>query len=104
MKCTWVVTGMPPIELSFSSFDTEHDADTVEVYKGNGMNGRLLRKYSGSDLPPPLQSSAGTLTVAFSTDYFSTNAKGFVAVLQAAPGAPCAVPPPATSAPAARVS
>ena len=89
MKCTWVITGVPPIEVRFTSFATEQGYDYVKVYKGNGTAGRLLSTYSGSALPPPLRSSAGTLTVDFTSDG-GGNAQGFVAVLQAAPGAPFA--------------
>jgi hypothetical protein len=87
-ECTWVITGVPPIELNFTSFETR-SSDYVKVYKGNGTNGRLLKKYSGSVLPPPLRSTAGTFTVTF-TSGSHTRGKGFGAVLQAALGAPLA--------------
>jgi hypothetical protein len=91
-ECTWVITGVPPIQLNFTSFDTKHGSDYVTVYKGNGTSGRLLRYFSGSDLPPPVQWSAGTLTVVFTSDS-RVSAKGFVAVLQAAAGVPLAAYP-----------
>ncbi len=95
IKCMWVITGVPPIELKFISYDTEI-YDYMKVYRGNGTDGRwgrLLRKHSGSVVPPPLQSSAGTLTVTFSYGLSWNTSKGFVAVFQAAPGAPFAQPP-----------
>ncbi len=92
MRCTWIITGVPPIDMNFTLFDIEADydrglVDYVKVYKGK-RTGRVLQTYSGSDLPPPLRVSAGTVTVAFtsaSNGYF--NPKGFVVVLRAAPGA-----------------
>jgi hypothetical protein len=92
VECMWVITGVPPIELKFISYDTEIH-DYMKVYRGNGTDGRLLRKHSGSVVPPPLQSSAGTLTVTFSYGLSWNTSKGFVAVFQAAPGAPFAQPP-----------
>ena len=83
MNCTWAISGVPPIELTVTSLDTEADYDYVTVYDGQ----KMLREYTGSVLPPPLRVMDAAMTVTFASDG-STNAKGFVAVLKAIPGAP----------------
>jgi len=84
MRCTWVITGVPPIELEFISFATELNYDFVTVYRGNGTD-VFLRKFSGKDLPARLRVGASTMTVAFTSDG-SGNQDGFVAVLTATGG------------------
>jgi hypothetical protein len=93
MQCTWVITGVPPIELEFLSFATESCCDFVTVYRGNGTD-VFLRKFSGWDLPARLKVGVSTMTVTFTSDG-SGNLDGFVAVLKAAGGSPDAssVPP-----------
>jgi hypothetical protein len=86
MQCTWVITGVPPIELEFISFATESCCDFVTVYRGNGTDA-WLRKFSGTDLPARLKVGASTMTVTFTSDE-SGNQDGFVAVLTAAGGCP----------------
>ena len=84
MRCTWVITGVPPIELEFISFATEENYDFVTVYRGNGTDA-MLRKFSGTNLPARLRVGASTMTVTFTSDG-SGNQDGFVAVLTAAGG------------------
>ncbi len=84
MRCTWVITGVPPIELEFISFATEENYDFVTVYRGNGTD-VWLRKFSGADLPARLRVGASAMTVTFTSDG-GVNQDGFVAVLTAAGG------------------
>ena len=87
MTCTWAISGVPPIELTVTSLDTEADYDYVTVYDGQ----KMLREYTGSILPPPLTVMDATImTVTFASDG-GTNAKGFVAVLRTISGAPLPV-------------
>jgi hypothetical protein len=85
MRCTWVITGVPPIELEFISFATELNYDFVTVYRGNGTDAVLLKQFSGTDLPARLRVGASAMTVAFTSDG-GDNLDGFVAVLKATGG------------------
>ena len=86
MRCTWVITGAPPIELEFISLATEANFDFVTVYRGHGTD-VFLKKVSGANLPARLRVGASAMTVAFTSDG-SGNQDGFVAVLTAAGGCP----------------
>jgi hypothetical protein len=94
MRCMWVITGVPPIELEFISFNTEQNYDFVTVYRGNGTD-TLLEKFSGTDLPARLRVGASAMTVTFTSDG-SGNKDGFVAVLKATGGCSCCRLGPAT--------
>ena len=85
MRCTWVITGVPPIELEFISFANVWDV--VTVYRGHGTD-VVLRKFSGTDLPARLRVGASAMTVIFTTSDGGGNRDGFVAVLTAAGGCP----------------
>jgi len=82
MRCTWVITGVPPIELEFISF--ANFWDFVTVYRGNGTD-VFLKKFSGRDLPARLRVGASAMTVTFTSDG-GGNRDGFVAVLTATGG------------------
>jgi hypothetical protein len=85
MQCTWVITGVPPIELEFISFATESCCDFVTVYRGNGTDALSKQQFSGTDLPARLRVGASTMTVTFTSNrYYDRD--GFVAVLTAAGG------------------
>jgi hypothetical protein len=84
MRCTWVITGVPPIELEFISFATELNYDFVTVYRGNGTDA-LLKQFSGTDLPARLRVRGSTMTVTFTSDGGGSK-DGFVAVLTAVGG------------------
>ncbi len=93
LLCTWVITGVPPIELEFISFATTENF--VTVYRGNGTD-ILLKQFSGRDLPARFKVRASMMTVTFTTSNGYLNTDGFVAVLKATGGcAPAAasVPP-----------
>ncbi len=91
MRCTWVITGVPPIEVEFISFANVENF--VTVYRGNGTD-VWLRQFSGRDLPARLRVRASTMTVTLSsgggglTSFGNDNQDGFVAVLTAAGGCP----------------
>jgi hypothetical protein len=85
MDCKWVVSGMPPIELSFTVFDLTERFDYVKVYEGSNTGGKMLKEYSGSSLPPPLLVKVARMTLAFSS---IVSGNGFVAVLKPALGTP----------------
>jgi hypothetical protein len=89
MRCKWVLTGVPPIELEFISFATELHNDFVTVYRGSGTD-FLLGKFSGADLPARLKVRASAMTIIFTSDS-RTHKDGFVAVLKAAGGCAPAV-------------
>jgi hypothetical protein len=86
MRCTWVIIGVPPIELEFISFNTEPFLDLVTVYRGNGTD-VLLKEFSGKNRPARLKVRASTLTVTFTSRTDGTQyMAGFVARLNATGG------------------
>ncbi|MBL4655477.1 MAG: T9SS type A sorting domain-containing protein, partial [Bacteroidia bacterium] len=74
--CKWLIqpAGAASIDLSFKTFDTEADADSVFVYDGGTTSDSLLGVFSGTNLPGNLSSSAGTMLIHFKTDNDSTQA------------------------------
>nr|XP_058961641.1 uncharacterized protein LOC131788567 [Pocillopora verrucosa] len=78
MDCRWNFSSNAVIELVFFSFRTESSADFVSVYDGGSLSSPLIRKMSGSSLPPPITSSSVNLYVKFSSDGANTY-DGFVA-------------------------
>ncbi len=75
-NCRWLIqpTGATWIQLSFSSFSTESSYDFVRVYDGPTTSSPLLGSYSGTSLPPTLQSSGGSMLVVFTSDSSVTRA------------------------------
>ncbi|RMF53463.1 MAG: T9SS C-terminal target domain-containing protein, partial [Bacteroidetes bacterium] len=75
-NCSWLI--QPPgatwIRLSFTSFNTESGYDFVRVYDGATTSAPLLGSYSGSNLPPQITSSGGSLLVVFTSDSSITRA------------------------------
>lgn len=56
------------ITLSFLMFNTEDGYDMISVYDG-GLDGTpLLNSYGGSDLPPDVTATSGTMTVRWVSD------------------------------------
>ncbi|MEN2992396.1 MAG: CUB domain-containing protein [Bacteroidia bacterium] len=72
------------VELSFSSFNTEQNVDTLEVFDGAGTTGTRLGRFSGNALPPTLASSGRALTVRFRSNS-STTAAGWAAQVRCIP-------------------
>lgn len=56
------------IRFTFTQFNTESCCDRLYVYDGPSTSSPLIGQYSGSGLPPVLQSSGNCLTFAFSSD------------------------------------
>ena len=75
-NCRWLIqpSGATWIELSFTSFTTESGYDFVRVYDGATTTAPLLGSYSGSNIPPVLRSSGGSLLVVFTSDSSVTRA------------------------------
>lgn len=87
IDCRWLI--QPPqatsVTLNFTSFDLENASsdgltlyDVVEIYDGANTSAPLLGRYSGSNLPPSITSSGGSLYLRFRSD-LNTNAQGWEA-------------------------
>ena len=76
MDCSWLIQpgGTSTIDLTFTSFDTETGHDTVTVYDGNSASAPILGTFSGSNLPPTIQSTGSSLFVTFKTNSMTTAA------------------------------
>ncbi|HPH82554.1 MAG TPA: hypothetical protein PL185_08255, partial [Flavobacteriales bacterium] len=69
------------VSLSFTSFNTELDADILTIYDGPNTSAALIGAFSGSTLPTGITSSTnstGCLTLSFSSNS-SVNSVGFQA-------------------------
>ncbi len=75
-NCRWLIqpSGATWIELRFTSFNTESGYDFVRVYDGATTTAPLLGSYSGTNLPPVLRSSGGSMLVVFTSDSSVTRA------------------------------
>ena len=78
--CSWLIA--PPsasnVTLEFSSFATEEGYDLVKVYDGPDSNGTMLASLTGTELPPPITSTSGSIFVLLTSDTALTR-KGFTA-------------------------
>lgn len=69
--CRWVIrpgqgTG---IRIEFSQFSTEANYDFVTIYDGGQVNSRVMvRRFSGTNLPPVVTTSVPEATIYFTTD------------------------------------
>ncbi len=77
MDCRWLI--QPPqatsVKLTFTSFKTESPStdglsiyDAVEVYDGTSTSATLLGRFSGSNLPPSITSTGGSMYIRFFSD------------------------------------
>lgn len=77
LDCQWLI--QPPqatkVTLNFTAFDLENPAsdgssiyDAVEVYDGTTTAAPLLARFSGSNLPPAVTSTGGSLLIRFYSD------------------------------------
>lgn len=77
------------IKAVFSAFDVELETscsyDWLKVYNGPDINSPLLGTYCGTSVPGPFESTTGSLTFKFSSDY-NVNATGWVADISCAGG------------------
>ena len=85
--CKWLI--QPPqatsVTLNFTAFDLEDASpdgqtiyDAVEVYDGTTTSATLLGRFTGSNLPPAITSSGGSMLVRFISD-LEENKQGFSA-------------------------
>ncbi|MCD4746103.1 MAG: C10 family peptidase, partial [Bacteroidales bacterium] len=72
--CQWLI--QPPdassVALIFSSFETESGADFVKVYDGDNISAPLLGNFSGSNLPPHLESTGESMLIHFTSNASNT--------------------------------
>lgn len=77
LNCQWLI--QPPqaktITLKFTEFELEEPSsdgktvyDAVEIYDGTTTAAPLLGRFSGSNLPPDITSTGGSLLIRFYTD------------------------------------
>lgn len=62
--------------LHFLVFHTEEVHDVLRIWDGPQDGGVLLRELSGSTLPPDAHSTFNTVSLQFTTDFF-TSKQGF---------------------------
>ena len=81
------------VTVTFITFNTELNNDTLKVYDGNGVTGTLLATYSGTTIPAPITSSSpdGCLTFVFNSNG-TTASSGWVADVTCAPAPDCQKP------------
>ena len=75
LNCSWLIqpSGADSIAISFSSFKTEANYDTVFVYAGETTSSPLLLTWWGNTLPPTVKSTVGAMLVRFSSDVSATD-------------------------------
>jgi hypothetical protein len=73
------------VRLTFTHFQLESCCDYVNVFEGTGTSGTLLFSGNGTTLPPVLTSTAGPLTIQFTSDG-SVVLQGFRAEISNVPG------------------
>ena len=64
------------LSLHFLVFHTEEVHDVLRIWDGPQDGGVLLRELSGSALPPDAHSTFNTVSLQFTTDFF-TSKQGF---------------------------
>ena len=70
----WVIqpNNAAAVQLTFSAFNTQTGKDKVWIYDGNSTNAPLIGSYSGTTLPPVIQSTGSALTLEFRSDCGTT--------------------------------
>ena len=70
LNCAFLITVEPGsmITVEFHRFATEFGYDFVEVYDGPDLTSTPIGYYTGSDVPPPFQSSSNSLFILFTSD------------------------------------
>uniref|UniRef100_A0A674NBB4 CUB and Sushi multiple domains 2 n=1 Tax=Takifugu rubripes TaxID=31033 RepID=A0A674NBB4_TAKRU len=78
LHCVWTIEAPPgsTISLHFLVFHTEEVHDVLRIWDGPNEGGVLLRELSGSALPQDAHSTFNTITLQFTTDFF-TSKQGF---------------------------
>ncbi|KAF7246948.1 CUB and sushi domain-containing protein 3, partial [Varanus komodoensis] len=78
LNCVWKIT-VPEgagIQVQVISFATEHNWDSLDFYDGADNNAPRLGSYSGTTIPPVLNSTSNNLYLNFQSD-ISVSAAGF---------------------------
>ncbi|KAM8966399.1 CUB and sushi domain-containing protein 3 [Pelodytes ibericus] len=78
LNCIWKIT-VPEgagIQVQVISFATEHNWDSLDFYDGSDNNTPRLGSYSGTTIPPLLNSTSNNLYLNFQSD-ISVSAAGF---------------------------
>jgi len=67
-NCKWKITpdNAATVTISFSSFDTEQDADKLQIY--DLQAGTMLGTFSGSTLPPNVTSPSGQMMLIWTSN------------------------------------
>ena len=60
--------GAVAIDVSFLSFATEANYDTLWIYDGSDSNAPLIGAYHGSTVPAPFTTTSGSFTLRFKSD------------------------------------
>uniref|UniRef100_A0A672MWW3 CUB and Sushi multiple domains 2 n=1 Tax=Sinocyclocheilus grahami TaxID=75366 RepID=A0A672MWW3_SINGR len=78
LHCVWTIEATlgSTIGLHFLVFHTEEVHDVLRIWDGPQDGGVLLRELSGSTLPPDLHSTFNSVSLQFTTDFF-TSKQGF---------------------------
>uniref|UniRef100_A0A8C6TIS3 CUB and Sushi multiple domains 2 n=1 Tax=Neogobius melanostomus TaxID=47308 RepID=A0A8C6TIS3_9GOBI len=78
LHCIWTIEAAPgsTISLHFLVFHTEEIHDMLRIWDGPQDGGVLLRELSGSALPQDAHSTFNTVSLQFTTDFF-TSKQGF---------------------------
>ncbi|KAB5530866.1 hypothetical protein PHYPO_G00134270 [Pangasianodon hypophthalmus] len=78
LHCVWTIEAPPgsTIGLHFLVFHTEEVHDVLRIWDGPQDGGVLLKELSGSTLPLDLHSTFNSISLQFTTDFF-TSKQGF---------------------------
>ncbi|KAJ8334650.1 hypothetical protein SKAU_G00402890, partial [Synaphobranchus kaupii] len=78
LHCTWTIEAASgsTIGLHFLVYHTEEVHDVLRIWDGPQEGGVLLRELSGSVLPPDTHSTFNSISMQFTTDFF-TSKQGF---------------------------
>ena len=80
LNCTWLIDpadSVKSISLTFNAFNVD-SSDSVFIYDGESEKAALLGVYTGTAIPPAINSSGNKLFLKFKTDS-SKEAKGWMA-------------------------
>lgn len=76
MRALWRILSSLLLSLHFLVYHTEEVHDVLRIWDGPQEGGVLLRELSGSMLPPDAHSTFNTVSLQFTTDFF-TSKQGF---------------------------
>ncbi|CAL4066501.1 unnamed protein product, partial [Meganyctiphanes norvegica] len=76
LECTWIIKSAVPLDITFSSFNTERGYDVLIVRNGSSAESVLVGNFSGGALPETMKTT-GDVYIHFTSD-LSTEENGFV--------------------------